>query len=64
MTGFERRALDYNCPACKAEAGAPCLKQSATNNYWDLHPAKHPHEQRIELARADVRDQGAADWRR
>jgi hypothetical protein len=55
-------ALKHVCPACRAGAGEKCLKRSSTNNYWDLHRMKTIHPARLDLARADVRDQGKADW--
>jgi hypothetical protein len=46
----EAAALTVVCPLCRAGVGQRCLKQTATNNYWDRHPTKHPHAVRIEKA--------------
>lgn len=67
ITEFERKALDYDCPLdqCRRNGGTtgkPCLKLTATNNYWDKHYAKHPHKERVAKAREDTTDQGKADW--
>lgn len=57
MTEFERKAVtDYDCPIdqCRRDGGVkgePCLKMSATNNYWDRRIRKHPHPERVALAR-------------
>lgn len=48
----ETRALTICCPLCRAGVGRPCLKQSSTNNYWDRHTTKHPHQARVEKAMA------------
>jgi hypothetical protein len=59
----ERKSLGNECPRCKARTGKPCLKQTATNNYWDLHLCAHPHKERMDLMRENERDQGAT-WAR
>lgn len=62
---LERTAMrEYACPRryCEAKPGDRCLKGTATNNYWDRHYCKHPHAERIARARADITDQGRADW--
>ena len=66
MTEFERKAVaNYDCPVdqCRrngAVKGKPCLKLSSTNNYWEQHERKHPHPERVALARRDTVDQGGA----
>lgn len=68
MTEFERKAVEgYDCPndTCRRNGGVKgksCLKLSSTNNYWDQHQRKHPHPERVALARRDTADQGAANW--
>ena len=50
ITEREAKALTIVCPVCRAGVGQRCLKQTATNNYWDKHPCKHPHAERTRKA--------------
>ena len=59
---LERKALDYDCPACRVVPGAPCRRQGYQATDWPRPALKHPHPERVASAREDAADQGGGSW--